>query len=155
MKAEQKAFHSSFILSQKRLFFAALLAPVVLLLVLVSVAEYRHRTFEVRWAKVQFGMSKDEVRQLLGEPDQSYSPGSVQSDSLIASFIGNWLLDTSYERWAYGERRLFAFGPTFPYVNLAWDGLIFPENQDHVVYFTSEGKVLKKKYPYRAGEPTR
>jgi hypothetical protein len=149
------SFHSPVILSRKRLFFAALLAPVVLLLVLVSLAEYRHRTFEVRWVKVQSGMSQDEVRQLLGEPVQSYSPGTAQSDSLIGGMIGNWLLDTSFEKWAYGERRLFGFGPTFPYVNLAWDGLIFPEDHDHVVYFTSDGKVLKKKYPYRDGEPAR
>jgi hypothetical protein len=139
------------IVTRKRLLFAPFLALLVLSFVLVSVSEYRRRTFDARWAKVHSDLSKDELRELLGEPDQIYSAAGGQSNSTIGSAVLDWVFDASYERWAYGERRMFTLEPSFPYLTLALDGLFGPLDRDHVVYFTSDGKVLRKSYPYRVG----
>jgi hypothetical protein len=144
------------IAGRKKLLYAALLAPLVLLLMLFSVGEYRRRTFDLRWAKVHPQMSKDEVRQLLGEPDNIYSaatnsePNATITDAIVDWALVNWYFDASYEKWAYGNRRLLSFEPSFPYLALPFDGFMCPEKRDHVVYFTNDGKVLKSKYPYSA-----
>ena len=142
--------------ARKKLLFAPFLALLVLSLVLVSVSEYRRRTFDVRWAKVHADLSKDEVRELLGEPDNIYyAVANSHPNATINDAIFNWIFDASHEKWAYGERRLVTFEPSFPYLKLELDGLVFPLNRDHVVYFTSDGKVLEKKYPYLAGVRSR
>jgi hypothetical protein len=109
-----------------------------------AVAWHRASTFEDRWEKVCNGMSKEQVRQLLGEPDQSYAAEG--------GLFAGWIFDTSYEKWAYGRRRLIALQPTFPYVDIPWDGFMAPEKADHVVYFSKGGDVAKKRFPYRSDD---
>jgi len=101
---------------RKRYLFAALLAPLVLWLLCSSAAGYRQRTFAAAWARIHTGMSKDEVRQLLGEPDTIYVAGTTPSNSLIETVFTNFLFDSTFEKWAYGRRRLIAVAPTFPYI---------------------------------------
>ena len=103
-----------------------------------------------RWANVHVGMSKGEVKSLLGEPDDIYSAGSGQSNSLFGTMFDNWLFDSFLEKWAYGNRRTFDFQRQFPYIVFAMDGLMTPEANDYVIYFSKDGKVVKKKYPYKA-----
>jgi outer membrane protein assembly factor BamE (lipoprotein component of BamABCDE complex) len=54
---------------RKKHFAFAAAALLAALLTVGAVSLARHRTFDNRWAQVRIGMSKDEVRQLLGEPD--------------------------------------------------------------------------------------
>jgi hypothetical protein len=135
---------------RKRSLFAALLMPLVLWLLVSCAAGYRQRAFDAAWARIHTGMSKDEVRQLLGEPDTIYAAGTP-SNSLIETVFTNFLFDSTFEKWAYGRRRLIAVAPTFPYIGPALDGFIAPEVDDHVIYFTGGGTVLSREYPYRGG----
>jgi hypothetical protein len=128
---------------------------VALILTVFAVALFRQRGFEDRWAKVHSGMSKDEVRRVLGEPDQIYPVVKLQSDSMVGTIIDNLLFGSAQERWAYGRRRLLAPQPTFPYFGLALDGFIEPEDDDHVIYFFKDGSVSKKQFPYRVSGATR
>ncbi len=98
----------------------------------------RHR-IETRWAQVQVGMSRDEVEALLGSPANVYAAGVPQSNSVVGSLLVAGMLDSLWEKWAYGRRRLFAFQPKFPFVGLALDGFLLPEPNDYVVYFSAEG----------------
>jgi hypothetical protein len=123
--------------------------PILITLIAVglligAVAWHRGSTFEDRWAKVRNGMFKEQVREILGEPDQTYAAEG--------GLIGSWILDTSYEKWAYGRRRMITLQPTFPYFDLPWDGFMAPENADHVVYFSKSSDVVKKRFPYRADD---
>ncbi|HEV8070923.1 MAG TPA: hypothetical protein VGP76_24635 [Planctomycetaceae bacterium] len=111
---------------------------------LIGVAWHRTSTFEDRWAKVHNGMSKEQVRRILGEPDQTYAAEG--------GLIGSLIFDTSYEKWAYGRRRMIALQSTFPFVDIPWDGFMGPEHADHVVYFSKSGDVAKKRFPYRSDD---
>jgi hypothetical protein len=126
---------------------AALLA-LALLLLLPAVIGMRMRLGQVArgWEQVRVGMSKDEVRELLGEPDSVYSAAKAQH---AAAVVGLLLLDATQERWAYGRRRTVDFCPQFPYIDLALDGLLSPEDSDRVIYFTADERVVKKQFPYR------
>jgi len=129
---------------------------VALLATVCTVSLLRQRGFEDRWAKVRNGMSKDEVRQVLGEPDAIYGAIAFQADTPGSTIFLILLFDSStQERWAYGRRRLLAPQPTFPYFGLAFDGLIAPEDDDHVIYFFNDGSVAKKRFPYRDSGATR
>src|SRR5580658_2302295 len=75
---------------RKRYFFAALLAPLILWLVCSCAAGYRQRTFDAAWGRIHTGMSKDEVRQLLGEPDTMYAAGPTRSNSLLETAFTNF-----------------------------------------------------------------
>jgi len=134
---------------RRRHLLLAISTAVALILTVFAVALFRQRGFEDRWAKVHSGMSKDEVRQVLGEPDQIYPVEKLQTDSVVETFFFNILFETSQERWAYGRRRLLARQPTFPYFGRTFDGLFAPEDDDHVIYFFNDGSVSKKRFPYR------
>jgi hypothetical protein len=134
---------------RKRYLFAALITALALSLLIYSAAGYRQRTFDAAWGRIHTGMSKAEVQSLLGEPDTIYAAGSTRSNSLIETVFTNFLFDSTFEKWAYGRRRLIAVAPTFPYIGPAPDGFIAPEDDDHVIYFTAGGTVLSKEYPYR------
>lgn len=97
-------------------------------------------------------MSKDEVRRLLGDPDQVYSANEFDSDAENGTLILILLLDAIHEKWAYGERRLLAAQPAFPYVGLALDGFLTPADNDHVLFFSKDGQVIEKRSPYRTTE---
>lgn len=105
-----------------------------------------------RWANIHVGMSKEEVRCVLGSPDNIYPVGSVQSNSLVGTVFLNFMFDRFLEKWAYGNRSMIDFQYQFPYLCPAWDGFMEPEANDYVIYFSNDGKVVKKKYPYRAKE---
>jgi|GEM_PF-4212927 len=109
-------------------------------------------SFDDRWENVPTGMSKDQVEDILGNPNQIYPAGGVQSDSLVGTIVATWLLDSFHERWAYGHRRHLESSPTFPYVAVAMDGFMIPEDDDYVVYFSIDGKVIKKSRPSRSKE---
>jgi hypothetical protein len=129
------------------------LAFVVLFVLVVTLSltfvyidrERRQRAFEQHWSAVRLGMSQDVVRELLGEPDSLYPAGIAKGNSFVDTLIGNLIFDSMREKWAYGERRLLALG---------FDAFLLPQNDDRVVYFSSDGKVVKKLYPYREPEPT-
>ena len=123
------------------------LAPVVLVATLALAFErwrYGRASFEDCWNRVQVGMSKAEVEALLGEPNSVYGPGN--------SLLLNWLFDDTLEKWAYGHRRSLTTQASFPYIGVPLDGLLNPEAQDHVVYFSKDGMVVKTVYPYRVPE---
>jgi hypothetical protein len=65
----------------------------------------------------------------------------------------NLLFDYVQEKWAYGRRSLIVVQRSFPFIDLALDGLLVPEDADHVVYFSNDGRVLKTRYPYRVVNP--
>ncbi len=111
-----------------------------------GLSRYLEARFEKRWQSVQVGMSKEEVRAILGGPQNSYGPGQ-------GGFIANLLFDTRLEKWAYGHRREFTFQKEFPFVTLALEALLFPKPDDHVLYFSRDAKVVKKVYPYRRTRP--
>jgi len=106
--------------------------------------------FQENWEKVKEGMSKTQVQDLLGSPEEIYSSGAVQSNSLLDGLLVNSLLDSILERWAYGQRRLVTTSSAFPYVELVFDGVWGPEDDDYVIYFSPAGKVVRKVYPYRS-----
>jgi hypothetical protein len=134
---------------RKRLVLTTL-AAAALLLTVCALALWRQRSFDDAWAKVHFGMSKDEVRWLVGDPDQIYAAQQLQADTKLRTIVANFLFDSTYERWAYGRRRFIASQPTFPYFSLAFDGFLGPDKQDHVIYFCDDGTVLKKRLPKAA-----
>ena len=124
---------------------AAVLAVLGVAWLIGAIAHWR---FERHWAQVKPGMSKAEVQALLGTPADDYPAGAPQSGSILGNILGDMILDSFSEKWAYGRRRLIAFQPQFPFVGLAFDGLLMPEDEDYVVYFSAQGKVLKKAHPY-------
>jgi hypothetical protein len=136
---------------RNRLFFAILFGPLLLLLLGFGLAEYRKRAFDAAWQKVRPDMSQEEVRQLLGEPDNIYGAGTpAPSNSVVGNFVASLFFDFGHEKWAYGRRRLVAIEPG--YVGPAFDGLLVPEDGDYVIYFSQGGSVISKKYPY-SGPP--
>lgn len=92
-------------------------------------------------------MSKDEVRRILGAPNAIYPADSFKSDSVLGTIVANVLFGSTHERWAYGRRRLLAIEPTFPFVGPALDGFLEPKDEDHVIYFSNDGSVLRTKSP--------
>ena len=104
--------------------------------------------FEERWHAVRLGMTSVEIESLLGRPSNIYPAGGVTSDSISGVLIGNLLFDSYYEKWAFGKRRVFNVAPTFPYCMPSMDGMILPERDDYVLYFDTNGNVVKKSHPY-------
>jgi hypothetical protein len=94
-------------------------------------------------------MSKAEVEALLGTPASVYPAQTIQSDSILGGLVGNLIFDSYLERWAYGRRRGLTFERGFPFVRLALDGFLVPEDEDYVLYFSPIGKVVKNVHPYR------
>lgn len=100
---------------------------------------YNACQFEKHWALVQPSMSKAEVQALLGPPQKIWGRGTT-----------GWLTLNSYEEWAWGHRRLLTTYPSFPYIGPAiYDRRFGPEPDDHVISFSTDGKVIEKAYPYQ------
>jgi hypothetical protein len=137
---------------RRRHFLLATSTAAAVILTVCAVSVFHQRGFEDRWAKVHTGMSKDEVRQVLGAPDTIYAPVAFQADTPGGTIFLSLLVGSPQERWAYGHRRLLAPQPTFPYFGLAFDGFLEPEDDDHVIYFFNDSSVSKKRCPYRGPE---
>ena len=127
----------------------AVLALLALGLVLRRIPAHR---LEKNWLLVKPGMSKAEVELLLGTPACIYSAGHVESDSFLGSLALTFVFDTFQEKWAYGDRPFLSATSEFPYVGPSGRGWLAPDEDDHVVYFTAEGVVTKKAYPYRTAD---
>ncbi len=107
----------------------------------------RDRAFDEGWARLSAGMTKEEVCTLVGRPDTVYP--AQKSSSLEEILVNCLLFDARREKWAYGRRRGIALRGDFPYIGLAWDEVFAPRDDDHVIYFTRDGRVAKSVYPYR------
>lgn len=137
---------------RKRPVFFTLLMLTVLLFAVRAIASMRDLRFEDRWTQVEVGMTKDDVQGLLGEPVQVYPAKKIDASSGKDGLMLALLFNVDHEEWAYGERRQLAAQPTFPFVTLASDGFLQPEHDDHVLIFSDDGRVIEKRYPYRARE---
>lgn len=93
-------------------------------------------------------MSREEVRRLIGAPDSEYGSALKQPTITSALFV-SFVIDARYERWAYGHRRLLKTNSEFPWIVLALDGLLGPENDDYVVYFSDDGLLMRTAHPNR------
>lgn len=123
--------------------FAVAIAALYAAFVAPSIAR---RRFEAGWSKVSVGMSRTEVVALLGKPLAVFQATPPQPATLDNWIIVAWL-SHDLEEWAYGRRRLVAFEPTFPYVSLAFDRLFGPTPDDWVIYFSKDGRVVKRERP--------
>lgn len=113
------------------------------------------RRFEERWDAVRVGISKAEVKRLLGGPDDVYLPDQPQSNSLVGNLFALWLFDSYRERWAYGQRSLADRAPILSVFGFGDDGeglggWFAPKDDDYVLYFSAEEKVARKVHPYRS-----
>ena len=95
-----------------------------------GVSRYAGYRFEKKWEKVQAGMTMREVRMLLGNPEMQFP-------------------DADPPRiWAYRlhfEHSVVA-RPNFPYFDVVTSFSVDPP-AFYAVYFSEEGKVLKKARP--------
>ena len=108
-----------------------------------------NRRLEKNWPMIQPGMSKVEVESLLGAPVTIYPAQWLKSNSILESLLVTAIFDTSKEKWAYGDRSFLTMQPEFPYVGPDGRGWLTPDEADHVVYFSADGVVTRKAYPYR------
>lgn len=134
--------------SRRTLILAALGVAVLVVLMVLGGRWFSSRRFHKQWSLVRAGMSKREVESLLGTPDSIYPVTQFRLTSPVDSLLEKVILDAFHEKWAYGRRRSIVLQKGFPYVGLAHDGLLAPEDGDYVVYFSGEGTVLKKRHPY-------
>jgi hypothetical protein len=135
---------------RRRLLLAATGAVLVLLALSVGLPALCRHCLEREWAQVRLGMSKSEVESVLGTPANVYCAASLQTGSFVESLVTGWLFDSFLEKWAYGRRGLFEIQRAFPFISPAFDGFLAPEDDDYVLYFSAEGRVVKKVHPYRA-----
>ena len=133
-----------------RLFLAAVV-PAFLLAIALGIVLGRRATRRVveNWPLVRPGMSKAEVRALLGTPSSIYPVQHVKSDSFVGAVTFTLALDSFQEKWAYGARPLLSTRSGLPFVGPAGSGLMIPDDADRVIYFSADGVVTKKAYPYR------
>ncbi|MBX3355538.1 MAG: outer membrane protein assembly factor BamE [Phycisphaeraceae bacterium] len=85
---------------------------------------------ETNWSRLQQGMSKAEVAQILGEPSSRVDARRVGNDVVVA-----------FDRWQYGDN-----------LSTLATGVVFPgEAPDRVwaVYFDEEGNVVDFRPPIR------
>ena len=125
---------------------------VVLAIVLLGALGLRWLSlpsFAEQWQRVEVGMSREEVQDLVGHPylvEHPVAPGP--SDSLALSVMATLVFDRNLEMLVYGDCRVLAPAATFPYVKLAPDLFSpFPQDTDYVVYFGQDGRVVRKRQP--------
>jgi hypothetical protein len=117
---------------------------LVLILVLFAFgcASYHvARNCDARWSQLHRGMSKTEVRRILGEPRAMSEPldvppgttNSVNTD-VVGAIVFKTLFDGWFERWEYGH---FGF----------MENLLGPSDKAFIVYFGSDGKVAGWRRP--------
>jgi outer membrane protein assembly factor BamE (lipoprotein component of BamABCDE complex) len=94
------------------------------------------------WSQLRVGLSRDEVQDLIGQPDSISSPvnfapivavvatnAQPETAAKIGDLLGT-LLDRSQERWVYGE-----------------DSVLGRPQEGYSVYFDSEGNVTGFRKP--------
>ena len=106
-------------------------------------------SFDKCWSEVHPGMTKAEVKALLGPPQSVYQSAATKPGSLSSTLAAILVFDGLFEKWAYGERRLFVWQQQFPFVAAPLDGFMTPEDDDYVVFFSLDGKVAAQRHPYR------
>lgn len=109
---------------------------------------YRRHILVKHWDSITIGMSQEAVKELLGSPDIIYVRQDVDAKDKVGTIVDIIFLDSALEKWAYGRRWLFEFHAQFPFVKRVREGLLKPEPDDHVIYFSPSGRVVKKVYPY-------
>jgi hypothetical protein len=127
---------------------------LVLALILAVIRWHSEGRIERRWARVQVGMSADEVRNLLGSPDDVYLAAQGQSGSIVGDLLGMWLFDSYLEKWAYGRRTLADRAPILSEIDffrseVDTGSMLAPKDNDYVIYFSADGKVVRKVHPYK------
>jgi hypothetical protein len=93
--------------------------------------------YQANWSKLQTGMSKQEVINILGDPPSKSTPackaGMVESAALALA-DNDLFNDLHYEHWEYGKFGLF-------------ENILFPSDAAYVVYFDSNEKVVSFREP--------
>ena len=112
--------------------------PTCLILVLAGCATPVH---VAHWSKVDAGMSKAEVRSLLGAPRSISKPSNREAaapklDAAALAKFPTELRDFSaglvLETWSYGK-----------------SSFVFPNPEAFVVFFDSDGRVCRHRRPTR------
>ena len=94
------------------------------------------------WHMIQAGMTRDQVRDLLGESPLKVGPMQPEQQSasdLVGAVLVGWLLDLQYERWDYCQGEI--------------ENILEPSPKAYVVYFDQEGKVVKFRGPIPSTQP--
>ncbi len=111
---------------------------IVALLAFTGCATPRYVT---NWQEVKVGMSTLEVKDLLGTPTFQ----SVVSQEVAKSPFGSRIFGPYHKRWDYWKRG-------WSWLDL--DGMFGPRADAFVVYFDSEGEVVRLRLPIENRQPT-
>jgi hypothetical protein len=115
---------------------------LILTLFVFGCASYHvARNCDARWSQLRTGMSKTEVKRILGEPQDMSAPLEAPpgtTNSAIVNAAGGFLVKTFFdgwfERWEYGH---FGF----------MENHFKPSDKAFVVYFSADGKVVRLRRP--------
>ena len=114
--------------------------PLIVLIALLAVGCTPR--YVPNWSKLQIGMDRLEVYELLGRPTtrrgQVHFPPATRPGDLAGLMFGAALLGTD-EWWAYGPEKPFDFG--------ALDNILWPSSQAYVVYFNRNLRVIGWRAP--------
>lgn len=102
--------------------------------------------YSTSWSQIELGMSRGQVKTLLGEPTSVMAAQKLEEDNItvkgiesetgkevgkiIGQVILQWFFDRGYERWTYGDA-----------------GFIGPPTKAFCVYFDENGRVLGYRQP--------
>lgn len=107
--------------------FASCLCPEIKLFA----AQHCKYPSSIDFAKIQLGMTKEEVLAILGEPDR-IDPGPILYGPLIED-SGKERVEN--EQWEYGD--------------IAEGLMRSPSHRAHVLWFDNTGKIVRKQDPYQ------
>ncbi|MFC1461773.1 outer membrane protein assembly factor BamE, partial [Verrucomicrobiota bacterium] len=123
---------------------------IIFFLVLLALAGCATPTYVRNWRKVEFGMTKTEVRALLGQPHSISATlnkkpkleidGTNVPPENVSRALGDLvqaLFNRSHEKWVYGK-----------------DSVAGTPEKVFVVYFDENGKVVAYRRPTKGEEVT-